>query len=254
MRRAMSGALAVLAAIGVAACGPLTESYSETETEQAAIDEIRIAGGSGDVTVTAGAVDRVQITTTVHYAGGRPTASHPVQGRALVLNTRCGNQCRVEYQLTVPASVRVTGNNGSGGVTVDGVASVAVEARSGHVTVRNVRNSVSVTTRSGDIGLHALSGTVVAHARSGDVRGDGLGGGATVTTSSGDVSLAFTRAQNVEVQASSGDVTLTVPAGPYRVQMSAKSGRVRVGVPTQPTGGHLLKVTTHSGDITVRTG
>lgn len=232
-------------------CGPLNETYTETVSE-AGINEVRLNGGSGNVTVVAARVDEAQITRTFHYNGDRPTASHEVRDGVLVLTLRCGNQCRVDYRVEVPASAKVTGESSSGDVTAEGVATVSVGAKSGNVRVSNVAGNVKVNTKSGDVRLASLGASVEVTASSGGVSGKDLRGSTVIHGSSGNIDLELTRAADVRVDAHSGNVTLTVPPGAYRVQTSAKSGSVKVDVTTDPGAANLLNVTTRSGDITVK--
>lgn len=251
--RSIPSTLALVAAVTTLSgggCGPLNESYTETASERG-ISEVRINGGSGNVTVIAADVNEARITRTFHYSGDRPTAGHSVEGGVLVLTLRCGNQCRVDYRVEVPAATKLTGESGSGDVTAEGVSTVDVGAKSGKVTMNNITGAVRVNSKSGDIELTSLSGSVEATASSGGVVGKDLRGSTIVHGSSGGVDLQLTKAVDVQVDAHSGDVTLTVPPTAYRVETNTKSGSVNIGVNNQAGAENLLKVTTRSGDITM---
>src|SRR5690242_16393296 len=88
-----AGVGALVAVAGLAGCGLPFKTYSDDRTEAATIGEIRVSGGSGDVTVRSGGTETVKVHRTIHYGGNRPGATDHVDGSTLVLDTRCGRNC-----------------------------------------------------------------------------------------------------------------------------------------------------------------
>jgi hypothetical protein len=253
-RRLAALAVAGAVVVSVGGCGPVYETYTDQATEKG-ITEIRLDGGSGDVRVTGTDGTDTHLTRTVHHSGDHiPGVSYRVDGGVLVLTLRCGSLCGVDFAVEAPHGVTVTGRTDSGDVTLDGVSTVDVSTGSGGVSVRDVPGDVTVRTGSGDVVLAGLGGTVDVGVSSGSVKGTDLGGRTTVNSSSGDITLRLTQARDVQVDASSGDVRLTVPAGGYRVKASAGSGDTTLNVTDDPAAAHLIDVHTHSGDITVNPG
>jgi Putative adhesin len=263
-------AAGVLAAVALTGCGLAYKELSDDRTEAAGITEVRLEGGSGKLTVRRGESKDIQIHRKVRYAGDKPGATDHRDGSALVVNTKCGGRCTVDYTITVPAGVDVGGHNGSGDVDLTDVGAVALDVGSGNVTVHGAASDVEVRTGSGDIKLLDVKGTVTANAGSGNITLTRIAGEVIVATSSGDVAAtelngskatARTRSGNVtldlgkpqpvKAETSSGDIRLKVPDGSYQVTTKVSSGDTAVHIPTDPAGTNLLDLHTGSGNITV---
>jgi hypothetical protein len=249
-------ALAGITLAALTGCNDLANSRLDfSATEKAAITEIQISGGDGDVTIRGGGTPgQVTIARVVRYRGDEPGRTYRVTGSELSIDTDCGRVCSVSYEIEVPEGVAVRGENGSGDLRLTGVAEVDVEAGSGGISVTDSSGDVTVGTGSGDIRVRSVAGSLTASAGSGGIDArDVSGGSAQVKTGSGDVTLALDRPADVRGEVGSGNLTVTVPAGRYRVQTSTGSGDANVGVTQDPTAEHLLDLDSGSGDITVTT-
>lgn len=263
-------AAGVLTVAALAGCGLTWNEFSDDRTEEASITEIRLDGGSGSLTVKPGEGQQVQIHRKVRYGHDKPGATDHRDGSVLVVTTKCGRNCGVDYTITMPAGVRVSGRNGSGDINLRGVSTVSVDVGSGNVIVHeasgavvtktgsgdielaDVKADLTATTGSGNVKLSRIGGTVVAGTSSGDVNATDLNGPqTTVRTGSGNVTLALGKPQGVFAESSSGDVKVTVPTGSYKVTAKTGSGDTAVHIPTDPAGTYLLDLHTGSGNITV---
>jgi Toastrack DUF4097 len=217
----------------LSACG--WEMSGNRFTDDAAIDakitSVRVNNESGDVTIRTG--DKASVHRTVHYDRDRPGASHHVQGEVLVLDGCPVRRCAIDYEITVPAGIRVNGESDSGRIDVSGAAEVNFKVSSGDLTVSGV---------AGRVNLESDSGTV---------RLSGLGDDVAVRASSGDVTVDDARG-SVTVRCDSGNIAVTVPRGAYRVSTGTDGGAVRSEVTDDPSGTHRLDLHTSSGDITVK--
>jgi DUF4097 and DUF4098 domain-containing protein YvlB len=267
------GVAAVLSAVALAGCGVAGRHFSDERTDEVAVTEITIDGGSGSVTVAPGSDGSVRVQRRVSYGARKPAETARIDGTVLRLDTDCGFACSVSYTVTAPPNVRVSGRNGSGAVDLRGVSSVAVSVGSGAVRVHDASGDVSVETNSGSIAVqgvrgnvraHAgsgaitlteVSGTVIADTSSGAIRGRQLSGSRTdANTSSGSLTLELASAQDVIAETSSGSVHVTVPAGTsYRVNARTSSGRTTVTVPTSEDADHTITASSSSGSVTVDT-
>lgn len=211
-------AVAGIAFIGLAALlvfgwGPLSAAQHVDEVGEP-VDTIELASSRDDVTIRVVEGADAQVDQRVSYLWRAPDSTFSVDDGTLVLEG-CGSRCGVEYEVTVPRTVDVTGESRSGNVDLTGVDEVELESRSGDVTLRDARGPVDVTTRSGDVTIdRGLPGHVTAEARSG----------------------------NVEVR---------VPAGDYQVHGSSRRGTREVSVLTDPNAEHELDLDTRSGNVTV---
>src|SRR5215831_8156241 len=175
-------AVAVLGA--AAACTPLEfNTLTDGATRDQPITEVRIDGGSGDVSVvTDDAVKGVDLVRTVRYRGTAPGATYHFDGTVLSLDTECGVNCGVSYKVRVPPrgsgpGVTVSGKNSSGNITTRGTGAVDVTLTSGDIDIADVDATVSARSTSGNVTLLGIGGNVVVHASSGDVHGTDLRGG-----------------------------------------------------------------------------
>jgi DUF4097 and DUF4098 domain-containing protein YvlB len=244
--------------LGVAACTPLEfDTLTDGAIQDQPITEVRVSGGSGDVTVQADAsVKGVNLIRTVRYRGAKPGATYHFDGKVLFIDTACGNMCGASYVVRVPPrgngdGVAVSGSNSSGNITVHSEGAVDVSVSSGDIEVTDVAASVKAKTSSGNVTLVDIGGNVVVTVTSGDITGRNLRGATTqIQSTSGNVTLDLPGTGDVTAHATSGDVDVTVPDGTCRVTAHATSGDTDVTVANGTA--HLLDVTTGSGNITVK--
>lgn len=248
--RLTAAGLTVAALTGCMASVPNRLDFSDTE--KAKITEIVIGSGYGDVTVRASAVAETTVKRTVRYAGAEPARSYRVDGAVLHLDTDCGHDCSVSYNVEAPTGVAVRGELTSGDVDLTGVATVDVTVSSGAVTVQGATGNVRVTASSGDISVADLAGPARLAVTSGNITGRGLGKGRVdAEADSGDIDLQLTRANSVTARVTSGDAKVLVPEGRYRVRTDVDSGDARVSIPDDPAATLTLDVSASSGDLTV---
>jgi hypothetical protein len=98
--------------------------------------------GAGDVTVRAGSAPGVRIKRVVRYRGAQPETTYRITGTELVLDTDCGNDCSVSFEVTAPEGVAVRGETGSGDVELSGVGVVEVKLGSGAADVTGANGPV----------------------------------------------------------------------------------------------------------------
>jgi hypothetical protein len=249
-----AGALTLIAAtaVALAGCGGVGAKLTFNDTEKAKITEIDLAGHSGNVMVKTSAITETRITRVIHR-NADPGPSYRLEGTVLHLNTDCGMNCSVSYQIEAPPGVAVNGKLSSGDVGLVDVASADIEVTSGNITVSGATGSVKAQATSGDITLAGVKGPVTLRATSGNVRAvDVASGPVDVHATSGDVNLKVNTATSVTAAASSGNVRLLIPAGSYRVNAEAGSGDTRVvGVTDDPAAKNVLNLRAGSGDVDV---
>jgi hypothetical protein len=242
--------LVIVTTAALAACGGIGARLTFTDTEKAKVTEIAMQGGSGDVTVHTAAVHETTIKRVVQHSSD-PGPSYRLDGTVLRIDTICGPDCTVSYDIQAPAGVAVTGGLTSGDVRLTDVRSADVTLTSGDVVVSGATARVTAISRSGDMTVTGVKGPVTLQAGSGDVRAVNLTGPVNARTNSGDVDVTLIAPASVTAQASSGDVRVTVPAGAYQVRTDAGSGDASVGVANDPSATNVLDVRTRSGDVTI---
>ncbi|PSL55173.1 putative adhesin [Saccharothrix carnea] len=257
-RIALVVGVAVAATLALTSCVRLVQhGFDDKHTVSDQVTEVRLQNGSGNVTVRGkeGATE-TEIRRRVEYPkdADKPTGvSHRLEGSTLVLDG-CGSRCTVNYEVTVPSKdVRITGENSSGDVRLEGVAGVEIEVGSGDATVRDVSGVVRVDNGSGDLEVAGVGGDFTGDVGSGTTRLSDMRGAVTIDSNSGDVTVRLAAVTSVTADAGSGDLTVDVPEGAYKIDVEAGSGERDIKVENDPDAAAKLVLRAGSGDVTVRT-
>jgi hypothetical protein len=181
--------------------------------------------GSGNATIRTSDAASVGVDYTEHYEFKRPTVKATSSAGGLALTSHCdggplGENCSINYVITVPKQAGLRLHLGDGNVHLEGVAE-------------------SVVVQSGD----------------GDIDGTGLlSKSVQVSSGDGDIHLQWA-ASPARVQLSMGDgnIDLAVPqgSGPYAIRQSG-SGSSDIGVATAANATDTMVL--HSGDGDVHVG
>jgi putative adhesin len=231
-RRVVAGITVGVAGLVLAGCGWVgNEKFDDHEALGGTVTEVRFDNDSGDITIRTG--DTVEVKRTVSYGGDKPGKTYRVEDGVLIVEHCPVRDCSIDYELTVPADVNVSGHVDSGTVDVAGVATANVEAESGDVTIRDVAGKVNASVQSGTIDLTGIGGSVVAGAES------------------GDVTVGLSAVNSVSVETQSGNIDVTAPSGEYHVQASTESGSLTNDLGDDPSG-TPIDLSAQSGDVTVR--
>ncbi|WP_226011188.1 DUF4097 family beta strand repeat-containing protein [Halomicrobium salinisoli] len=263
-RRSVLAGLAATTALSgcVAAGGSRTVEETETTTHDAG-EALAVDGEAGDVTVEGADRDDVEVQATKRAAsegdlGDVSLSTDRSDGRLeLVVERedawfRFGSPPRLDLHVTVPADVRVERIDvASGDVELTGVRGpTTVDTSSGDVRARDVDGDVTVDTSSGDVTLQSV-GVATVDVSSGDVEVIDADGNVTADTSSGDVTVA-NPGGDVDVSASSGDVSIRLPAEPgATVSADVTSGDIETTGLDVSTDGSTLETTVGDGSRTV---
>jgi hypothetical protein len=252
IRRA--GALTLVAATTAAltgCAGVLGAKMTYNDTVQKKITEIRIDGDSGDVNIKTAAVDETTITRLVRHSSN-PEASYRLDGTVLTIDTDCGHNCSVSYEIKAPAGVAVSGELHSGDVALDGVGATDLQVTSGNVTAHNTVGAVKLRATSGDVDVFDSKAAVTAQVTSGNVRAMNAAGPVDIKATSGDVQVKMAVVQPVRAHASSGNVDVIVPPGSYKIVTDTGSGDESVaGLTNDPSSSTLIDARAGSGDVSV---
>ena len=242
---------AAVTATALAGCGGAGVRQTFNDTEKVKVTEIVMAGGSGDVLVRTAPIAETRITRIVHRATD-PGESYRLDGTVLHIDTDCGHDCSVSYQIEAPAGVAVRGELRSGDIGLDGVGATDLRLTSGDIMVRNASGAVTARSTSGDISvLHGKGGATI-EATSGNVQVRNIGGPVDARVTSGDVEVQLSAPNSVTARANSGDVNVMVPAGSYRVTADTGSGDHTItGIVDDPSAKNVINVHTGSGDARV---
>lgn len=231
------------------------EANTPTVDHGAAGIHVRLPAGSGRIAVAGFSRTVARVTLTV-----------PLQS-ALDITTSSGDvSVTGSHLLAAPLRVRTT----SGDLSVQGgVRELIFRTSSGDARIEgSALDRLEVKTSSGDVRLRSGSRQVLADTGAGDLRLRGLTGAASVRSGSGDIRLAWAAwpgEERIAVQTTSGNVELTLPAGPVHGSAQTRSGRLQSAFPGEPDPrgrrmvfsapepGVELEITTASGTIRLQT-
>jgi putative adhesin len=205
---------------------------------------ISISVDSGDMTITPSTDGRVHVVGIVHYSLVKPSLVVKTVGSNAMVSFSCpaiaAGRCSAEITVSVPPGATLLASSQSGNVMASGLPNASLESDSGDVRVSGLSGNIRLQTHSGDIVATGVSASSVV-----------------ADDDSGTVELDFVNVpESVDVQDSSGDVRVLVPAVAgsgiaYHVTAQSDSGTVSVAVPTDPESQHVINVSVASGDVGV---
>jgi hypothetical protein len=245
--------IAATAATTLTGCaGVVGARMTFDDTEKTRITGIRLDGSSGDVSIRTAAVTETSIKRIVRHSTGDPGESYRLDGSTLVVDTSCGHDCTVSYEIVAPAGVKVGGELRSGDIALDAVGDTDVKLTSGTITVTDPAGTVKLRATSGDQRVVNAKKAVEIDSTSGTIDVVDAAGPLDLKVTSGDISAELAVANSVTARSTSGNVQVRVPAGDYRIVTGAGSGDANVdGLVSNPSAKNVLDVRTGSGDATV---
>jgi DUF4097 and DUF4098 domain-containing protein YvlB len=248
------GAL-LLAAGAVCAVWALGDKDSTDEHEVSSkISEVELDSSNADITIKVGDSDKTTVTEKRSYWLVKHGDAYKVDGETLRLTSDCGWKCHVDFEVTVPRGTKVTGENGSGDLSIAGVSGVDASSLSGRVELENITGDVKLHLTSGQAAIDGLTGKLDYDGTSGDLRAEHLKGGpVNAKTVSGDLRVSLDEANDVEAHGTSGDVQVEAPAGDYQIQAGTRSGDVDNELTNAPAAAYKINASTVSGDVSLRT-
>ncbi|EXU66166.1 hypothetical protein Z951_21460 [Streptomyces sp. PRh5] len=224
-----------LAVVGLSACGP-GETFEDDASLNERVTSVRLDTGTGSVTLRGQkGLGKVSVHRKVTYHGDKPDgATHRFDDGRLVLDG-CGDDCKVDYTVEVPAGVPVEGETSRGDASLSNVGAVELKTSSGNVTLEGVTGRVKARTSNGDISGSELLGSRIE-----------------AETSNGEIDLTPRKAQDIRARTSNGELTVNVPDSSYRISVKTGNGDKHLGIHNDPAGQHRLDLTSGNGDITVK--
>lgn len=214
------------------------------------ISTVHLDSPNADITIKVDDVDKTTIEEKRSYWMFRRGDAYSVDGETLRLDGDCGWRCRADFVITVPTGTKVTGDNGSGDLSISGISGVDLRSRSGDLQLRDVTGDVKLNVTSGDLTIDKVTGKVDVEATSGDIDATHLKGGpVNVRTTSGDLQIQLDEPNSVTAEGTSSDIEVFAPAGDYKVHTETRSGDVENGLTNNPAGTHTINATTVSGDV-----
>ncbi len=260
-----AAALAVPGARLIASPGGPENVYAQpqhvvtrTETVPQPVTSLVVQSYGGQVQVTSGQVNRVQITETIGYDQGidsPPVVTQSVSGGRLSLSDPACTRsaCGVDFNVTVPADVTVTASTDGGPMAVSGIAGANLASDGGPVRATLIGGPLTVDTAGGPLALRGVSGPLRAETDGGTLVAQDLAAAtATISTGGGSAMVSFATApENVSVSTDGGPATLAVPGGPYAVNADSDGGPQSIEIATDPTALPSIRITSGGGPLRI---
>lgn len=195
---------------------------------------------TGNVTITTGPVDRVEISRRSSYGVTRPRITEELGDGLLTVRVECVGGlsviCTNDVELVVPAEVSFT-------IDALGVDLSDVE---GDVEIDSGAGSVELARLSGEIDVNVGGGSIDAH----DLRSTRV----RASAGAGSVELGFvTPPEDVDATSGAGSVLVWLPPGEetYRVDADAGAGSDVVTVDTDQTSERVIRANAGAGSAEV---
>ena len=214
-----------------------TETDGTTLTGEVRRADVHV---TGNVTITTGAVDRVEISRRSSFGVSEPRVVETLEDGLLTVRVECVGGvsviCTNKVELVVPAAVSFTIE--ALGVDLSDVA--------GDVEIDSGAGSVDLARLSGDIDVNVGGGAI--HAR--DLRSTRV----RASAGAGSVELGFaTPPEDVDATSGAGSVLVWLPPGEeaYRVDADAGAGSDVVTVNTDQTSDRVIRANAGAGSAEV---
>ncbi|MBL7256152.1 DUF4097 family beta strand repeat-containing protein [Paractinoplanes lichenicola] len=245
--------IAATAAATLTGCaGVIGARMTFDDTEKTKITEIRLDGGAGNVAIRTADVTETNIKRIIRRSTSDPGESYRLDGSKLLIDSSCGHDCFVSYEIVAPAGVKVSGEFRSGDISLEAVGDTDVKMTSGDVNVMDPAGKVKIRAGSGDMRVMNAKSAVDIQSTSGDINVIDSAGPLTLKVTSGDISAGLSAPASVTAQTTSGDVQVRVPTGSYRIETRTGSGDANVsGLVSDPDAKNVLNLRTASGDAMV---
>lgn len=210
--------------------GPATTRI-DTTVALAARGEVELSLVEGSVVVGAWERPEVRVRATVDEGGHLAFSATPSR---VALDTEHGRRAEARYEITVPRDARLSISGTSVEIDVRGArGGIDVENMSGDITLADVGGTVAVSNMSGSLTVRSAQGDLHAEVQSGDVRLGDVEGRIEVDGVSGNIEILGSRASELRVETTSGNVTYDGSvSGDGRYLIATHSGNVMLHFPS----------------------
>ena len=194
--------------------------------------QVDVSLAQGTIIVTAWERREVRVRATIDQGGQLGFTATP--SRVSLDTDHPRGRMEARYEVTVPRDARLTVSGTSVEIDVRGVrGEVTVENVSGDVQLADVGGTITVSNMSGSLSLSGAEGDVRAEVQSGDIRLENVVGRVEVDGVSGNIEIVGSRARELRVETTSGNVTYDGSlAADGRYLIATHSGNVMLYFPT----------------------
>ena len=227
--------------------GIATSSLASTETKEfdaASISEVDVQNMAGKVVIHSTESAKATVVAEKRVFSEKCVMTVEKGGNKLTVRVEnsgffSGKSCDVDFDISVPKSVKLNISTGSGDIKVS-----------------EIKGQFAFKVGSGDILADGDFSQINGKSGSGNISVKGLSGGGDLKTGSGDIQLTFGKAKlngKLDISTGSGNALLSFPKG-AQIKSSFKSGSGDFTNELGDTASADFKVSmkTGSGDLTIK--
>jgi putative adhesin len=234
--------------------------YRFSHTFPASARQITVDASGGNVVLDQSTVGPARLSGYAYYSLVRPNITDSASAGRATLAYPCSlpiGDCGLNATLSVPAGTAVTISTGGGNLTANHIAGdLTLGTDGGNIQAADTTGDVTMTSGGGDLTAdHVAGGHLTMGTDGGNIQAAGVADTRlTATSSGGDVEIVLTVVpRDVTVSTDGGNVTIVVPPGPtrYNVSASTAGGTVTDTLPRSTSSPNEITATSTGGDITI---
>jgi Putative adhesin len=218
-------------------------------------------GGGGNAVLEQVSAGPARLSGYGYYSFVRPTITERTSADSAAVGYPCSTfpigTCSMNATLSVPAGTAVTISTSGGDLTADHLAGdLTLDTDGGNIQATAITATrLSADTGGGDVTVDHVEGDLSLHTDGGNIQATGVAATRLAATSGGgDIEIVLTVVpRDVTVSTDGGNVTIVVPPGStrYNVSASTDGGNVTDTIPHSASSLDEITATSGGGDITI---
>jgi Toastrack DUF4097 len=241
---------------------------------------LSVTTAGGQLSIRPTAAGRATLAGAARYTFVRSTLTERTTGGDTAVGYHCTDfpvgTCALDATISAPAAMPVSANTAGGNGSVTGMLGpVTLSSGGGSLSADHISGPLRLNTSGGNIQLNAItSPTVTASSGGGEIQAAGLssatisattsGGNIqatsvksttiTAATGGGEIEIDFTSVPlHVSVDTSGGNITLVLPPGDTKYQVTAYTagGTVTDTLPLDQSSLNTITATSGGGNISI---
>jgi Putative adhesin len=206
---------------------------------------LEIRGDSGNVTIHPGGSESMSIRASDQSI--QLTQARDNQGHDKVTIVPKLSDARINYDITVPPTTRLTINIATGSISVNGVSSAIISTTDGNLDIENIYGAVQAVASRGNITLKNVTGSMMVRTLNGSIKGSMIQGTLNASTQHGDVTIQHTTLASQSIlETMDGSIHFTGTCDPTgSCTMTTGNGNIILTLPT--SGAFQLHTSTPAG-------
>jgi Putative adhesin len=232
-----------------------------SHTFPASTRRLSVTASGGDVVLKQVATGPARLSGSGYYSLIRPNLTESTSAGRAAFGYPCElpiGDCGLSMTVDVPAGTAVTISTGGGNLTADHLTGdLTLDTDGGNIQAAGTTGDVTMTSGGGDLTADDVAGDHLSMGTDGgNIQATGVADPHLAATSGGgDIEIVFTVVpRDVTVSTDGGNVTIVVPPGStrYNVSASTDGGNVTDTISHSASSPDEITATSGGGDITIK--